>query len=54
MRVAGHPHHILAKLFYLFFGLAFLSGFTLLDKLRGLYLFRTSAVLMLAWKPERA
>lgn len=54
MRFEGTPHPRLAKLFDPIGSLAFLAGFTLWDKLRGLLGFRTSAVLMLARKPETA
>ena len=52
MRFEGNPHPRLAKLFDPIGSLAFLAGFTLWDKLRGLFGFRTSAVLMLARKPD--
>ena len=54
MRFEGKPHPRLAKLFDPIGSLAFLAGFTFWDKLRGLLGFRTSAVLMLARKPETA
>jgi hypothetical protein len=54
MRFEGRPHPGLAKLFDPIGSLGFLAGFTLWDKLRGFLGFRTSAVLMLARKPDEA
>jgi len=52
MRFEGNSHPRLAKLFDPIGSLAFLAGFTLWDKLRALLGFRTSALLMLARKPQ--
>lgn len=54
LRYEGTPRPTLAKLFDPIGSLAFLAAFTAWDKLRGVFGFRTSAVLMLARRPLRA
>jgi hypothetical protein len=54
LRYAGTPHRRLARFFDPIGSLMFLAAFTLWDKVRGALGFRTSAVLMLARKPEAA